>query len=232
MSNVAKLFMKLTGAGSREIPGESEAEGFERQIEIDDWSWSIATTTTKKKDSSSTAPRPRTNDAHLIGDRFQAAAQDETKTEPSVFSFSKTMDRSSTALMHAMTSGELLFAVISMEESSEAEFEVEINLNRVRVIDYKVDGKNDKASGEITEKWVFNYSDIAFHYLPTTHRGKLTVSLSRPADASTKPADTKESEILELAGKFELPALEKLWEGMKKRASQPKPKQPEADGQQ
>jgi len=227
MADSAKLFMKLTGTGSRAIDGESEAEGFERQIEIDDWTWSVATETVKK--DKGTAPRPRTNDANLVGDRFQPIDQEETRTVPSVFSFSKRMDRSSTALMSAMTSGELLFAVISMEESSQAEFEVEIQLNRVRVIDCKIDGKNDKASGDIDEKWVFEYSDIAFDYLPSVQRGKLSVSLSRPAGSSTTPASTKESEILDLAGKFELPALEKLWDDMKKRAGQPKPKPVEGE---
>nr|WP_316643679.1 type VI secretion system tube protein Hcp [uncultured Roseateles sp.] len=212
--------MKLTGSGAREIAGESEAEGFERQIEVDDWSWSVATTTTKKSVGGSTSSSaPRTNDANLVGSRPPAVSQEETTTDPSVFSFSKMMDRSSTAMMHAMTSGELLSAIITMEESSEAEFEVEIELNRVRVIDYKVTGKNDKASGEIEEKWVFNYSDIAFHYLPTTHRGKLTASMSRSADAPIKGTD-KETELLDLAAKFELPALEALWPKMKEKAAQ------------
>lgn len=231
MANTAKLFMKLTAAGSREIKGESEAEGFEGQIEVDDWSWEVATRTSKKVDK---APQsPKFDDANLRSSRPPPVAESETKTEPSVFKFSKMMDRSSTALMYAMTSGELLTAVVSMEESSTAEFEIEITLTQVRVTYYEVTGKNDKASGEIEEKWHLNYSDITFDYLPSVlkDKGKLSVKLTRPAGASTDAPRSKEDELLELAGKFELPALEALWEGMKKKAAQPKAKPKEAEGE-
>ncbi|MBT9500364.1 MAG: type VI secretion system tube protein Hcp [Burkholderiaceae bacterium] len=221
--------MKLTAAGSREIKGESEAEGFEGQIEVDDWSWEIATTTGMKVDKPSQSPR--FDDANLRSSRPLPVTESETTTLPSVFRFSKMMDRSSTALMYAMTSGELLTAVVSMEESSTAEFEIEITLTQVRVTHYEVNGKNDKASGEIEEKWHLNYSDINFDYLPTAlkDKGKLSVKLTRPAGASTDAPKSKEDQILELAGKFELPALERLWDDMKKRAGQPKPKPVEGE---
>lgn len=154
MSSVAKLFMKVTGARSGEIKGGAEDEEFKGQIELAAWNWALG-----KADSETGG------------------------VEPSVFSFSKTMDRASTSLLGAMASGEELAVVVSLEEASDSEFELVLTLSKVRVIDYTMSATNDTASGRVTEEWVFNYNAIRFDYKPTPQEGKMTAVLTRAPDA-------------------------------------------------
>jgi type VI protein secretion system component Hcp len=223
MSSAAKLFMKLKGTRSGEIKGESEAEGFEGEIELDDWSWTLS----RVKAAAAKAPSStKTNDASLVSSRPTQSSTDPnpTTTEPSVFSFSKQMDRSSTALLSAMASSELLEAWITLEEASDAEFELVIHIEKIRVVEYKMSGKNDKASGEITEDWVFNYESIDFDYKFSPREGKVSVTLTRLPGASTAAASTPESEMRELARKFDLKQLEALWDSIKAEAGKNLPK--------
>ena len=184
--------MKVTGAKSGEIKGGAEDEEFKDQIELEDWNWTLG-----------------------------KAQSEAGGVEPSVFSFSKTMDRSSTSLLGAMASGEELAVVVSLEEASDSEFELVLTLSKVRVIDYSMSAKNDKASGEVTEEWVFNYNAIRFDYKPTPREGKMTAVLTRTADARTASPPSTEDEILGLARRLNPRQLKDLWPRVEAQAGQP-----------
>jgi type VI secretion system Hcp family effector len=195
MSSVAKLYMKLTGKAQGWIKGESETEYFEDQIEIDDWSWSVQTRTAST--SSGSASRPGGASSSAEG----------STTEPSIFSFGKLMDSATTNMLTAMQSGELMEAEITLQEMSRGSFELKVVLYEVRVVDYGLNGKLDKSSGEIDETWQFNYSRIKFDFKPTARRdgavaGVMTVDATRSSLASNKAPDTPSEEMMKLAGKL------------------------------
>jgi type VI protein secretion system component Hcp len=177
MSAVAKLYMKLTSRTRGPIEGESVTVHFVRQIEIDDWSWSFETPS------------------------GEAASDAGT---PSIFGFSKLMDRSTTSLLTAMRSGELLDAEISLQEMSRDTFDLRLLLSEIRVIDYAVNGRNNKANGEIDENWKFKYSRIRFEFKSTARlasgtSGVITAEVvRRPGTPDWSPALPRD-EMIRLA---------------------------------
>ncbi|MGS0755275.1 type VI secretion system tube protein Hcp [Roseateles sp. GG27B] len=188
MSTVAKLFLKLTKSNGVEIFGDAQTEYFARQIEIDDWNWSVGRAKMDANTSTINAS------GSSLGKGF--------KVEPSVFSFSKLMDRSSPALLAAMNSKESMTAEITLQEMSRGAFELKTTLTDVRVIEYKLDAKNEKAGASVDENWTFNYKSVKFDYKPAASSsgrgsgGTMTVEVTRPPDASTeKPASKFEQGV-------------------------------------
>lgn len=173
--------MKLTGASSGEIKGGSDDAGFEDQIELEDWNWTLG-----------------------------KSSGEEKTVEPSTFTFSKLLDPATTAMLSAMCSGEELKAVISLEESSESEFELVVTLEKVRVVNYSLNARSEKDSGEISEDWAFSYTTIHFDYKPSAKEGKLSARLSRAATASHAAPARIQEQILERAGELEPHELREL----------------------
>jgi type VI secretion system Hcp family effector len=186
MSSVAKLYMKLTGQRQGWIKGESVTQYFEGMIEVDDWRWSVETKNTASSD---------------------VKAGEGIKVEPSVFSFGKLMDRSTTPMLAAMQSGESLQAEITVQEMSRDTFELKLTLYDIRVIDYGCNGKVGKADAEVDENWQFNYHRIKFDFKPTarakgTVAGVLTADATRPPGASLKGPSNPVEELEKLAEKI------------------------------
>jgi type VI protein secretion system component Hcp len=198
MSSVAKLYLMLrkTNADGAIIPGESVAEGFEQQIELDDWSWSL------------TRPQGETTPTVKMG---AGALFNPNAAVPSVFAFSKHMDRATTAMLSAARSGELLHATLTLEESSDADFEMVIRMEKVRVISYDMNAQNEKASALAEENWQFNYESIYFDYKPNAKSGTIRIKLDRHPGASTAAPSGDGSMLMEVAEKFTLKELEGFW---------------------
>ena len=209
MSTAAKLYMKLTGKTQKEIKGESETAFFVDQIELDDWSWSVKVDKpTSARSSGSPAPQqivlPSATGPRLSGAAPALAPGKTTEVVPSIFEFSKLLDTSTTNLLAAMYKGELLEAEITLQEMSRDAFELKLFLSEVRVIDYAMNGKNEKSSGEVTETWAFNYTTIRFEFKPTARQegkasGVMTANAVRKPTASSEPPQTGSREILRLA---------------------------------
>jgi type VI protein secretion system component Hcp len=176
MAENARLFMRLDVKNGSWIKGEAAAKEFAEQIELNDWSWTLSRKTS--------------------GDDSASNALGEI--EPSVFSFDKRMDMASTPMLTVMEKGQLCKATITLEEASEAEFEMKIVLDDIRIHQYELEGESDEKSGELKEKWVFNYRTIRFDYRPTGQPGAMNVELTRKAGASTEvPESGREQEQFE-----------------------------------
>jgi type VI protein secretion system component Hcp len=193
MADNARLFMRLDIKGGSWIKGEAAAKEFAEQIELDDWNWTLS-----RKMSEDAA-------SHGLGE-----------IEPSVFSFDKRMDVASTPMLTVMEKGQLCKATITLEEASEAEFEMKIVLDDVRIREYELEGESDEKSGELKEKWVLNYRTIRFDYRPTGQPGAMNVELTRKAGASTEvPESGREHELFErLALKLGQKADSDLFKGI------------------
>lgn len=196
MAESAKLYMKLTGASQGLIEGEGEAKGHEKQIELDDWRWGIKT--------------PKSN-----GD-----------PEPSVFAFSKRMDAATTKMLNAMVKGELLSAVIVLEEratqlgSNQSLFSLKMTLENVLVTSYDVDLSIEEKRGEIGENWQFDYETIRFEHTTVGKDGTRSVLYRRPPDAETTGPDRTEDQIFKLAKDMGRKDLETLWNKLIERLDQ------------
>ena len=220
MSAAAKLFMELKkgrdGSGVH-IVGESVVDRFVGQIEIDDWRWGVV----RQRTSTSSSSDPLASDISDAG-----------TPEPSIFSFSKQMDRSTTAMLNAAKSGELLWAKITLEgaeaivEGKDATiggFMLAITLRGVRVVKYDLDGKNDKASAELTESWDLNYESIDIEHSASggdRRKPKVTVQLTRPASAKTTAIEVgMDSDGLKLAKKYLPGEVAALWKKTQEEAA-------------
>ncbi len=194
-----ELKKERDGSGGA-IPGECVVDRFVGQIEIDDWRWGVSR---ERESKSSSAPA-------LASD-----VSDHGKPVPSIFSFSKRMDRSTTAMLNAAKSGALLWAKITLEgaeaildgkDAIVGGFLLVIKLQGVRIIKYDMEGKNDKASAELTESWDFNYESIAFEHSASggdRRKPTVTLRLSRPAGAKATAIETgMDIDDLRLAKKY------------------------------
>jgi type VI protein secretion system component Hcp len=224
----ARLFMNLKekDATGAPIKGEVAVLGFVDQIELDDWNWTLGR---KKVDGKPADTGAAASGSDVLG-----------KLTPSVLSFSKPMDRSTPVMLSMMESGKLAHATITLEEASDAEFEMTIELEHVRIIEYEVEGEVQDDSGEVKEKWVFNYKTIKFTYLPNktddkAPAGARVAVLERdPGDSTEKPGGDKDVETFkQLALKLGQKTAKTLFEGItwQKPAEAPADFKASADGQ-
>lgn len=207
MAEQALLFMKLTTDKSLEIAGEAEAEGFEGQIVLDEWDWAIGRLANddKNKTGGATSGNLRSGEVN-----------------PEVFSFSKSIDRATTAMLSALTSGQQLEAQITLEEQSEADFEMVVMLSKVRIIKYGLTGDVGEKSGELREQWEFNFEDLKILYKPTATKGTLTFEVARSPSATTETSSrgVDESKLKEdlksLTKAGAIPVINAVYPGMAK----------------
>lgn len=177
MAENAKLFMKVETNTGTLIEGESTVAGFLKQIEIDDWSWSL-----KRERSEGTLAK--------TGAAFKPAVEGLGSIVPEPLQFSKRTDKSTSALLNALTSGQLLRVWITLTETAQTQsklsvaFDLVVSLTNVRVLRYALDGEVDDTSGELKERWTFNYETIRFRYKAPDKTGQMTVELTR------KPGDS------------------------------------------
>ena len=191
MSSAAKLFLKLTGSSSGLIRGEAKVVNFKDQIELNDWKWAL-----NRKD--------------------KGGNSENAKAEPSIFGFSKQMDRATTAMLGSMRSGEPMDAVISMEESSREQFRLIVTLEGVLITSYDFSTQVSDGSASIDESWEFDYESVRFDYRSSAKEGMSTWTLMRPPGASTKaPDNTPAGKMVELGKDISLDKIDDVWKNVK-----------------
>lgn len=191
MAEKTQLFMKLSSAQTNQlIAGESEAEGFEGQIELDSWGWEL----NRKEAEGSEA-----------GDG-EWAKEDGSEVQPSLFSFNKRTDKSTTMMLNHLQTGKFLTAVITMTDAAryggkvEWNFDLVITLTKVRVCEFGIDGDVNDDSAELTEEWTFSYQEIDFSYKASGMKGRIMTKLNRSPNAKNiKPTKTATLTDLQMA---------------------------------
>lgn len=165
----ARMYMYLKGTDNNQpITGEVVDAEFAQQIDIDGWDWEMSY------------------------EKNQSKLEVREKPEPGLFTFTKIMDRSSLQMLNRLKSGEKLSAILTLVENSDYAFQLIIRLRNVRIIEYKVDGKDGEKSAELKENWTFNYDEITFEntLAVARHQTKtMTTVLKRSAQASTDKQD-------------------------------------------
>jgi type VI protein secretion system component Hcp len=144
--------------------GESYNSKHLNEIELVSWDWSVADPSVSTK--SSTGKTDLTTKAPT---KKQSDEAGDGSPRPSQFSFTKTLDRSTTRLLGAMNTGEVFpFAYLAIEdayEGAEFPFDLQITLTKVVVISNTLQATAETAGVSFSEKWTINYEDIKFVYL-------------------------------------------------------------------
>ena len=196
MSAVANLHMQIQGSRSGEIKGESRIKDFAGWIELDDWNWTLGL------------------------DKPTDATGRKEVAVPSVLSFSKLMDCSSTGMLLAMANGELLKVTISMREASNDPFVLDIRIEDARLVECLANFKSEDKQNLVEETWDMDYRTISFDYRVGT-KNISKVSMDRPAWASTsKPkGQGTDDEVIRLTEDLSPDALNSLWLRMQEAAT-------------
>ena len=192
MAENSRIFLQLTSPSSGKIKGECSVDEYEDWIELDSWNWSLG-----------------------------RAKNEDATPEPSLLSFSKLMDRSTTAMLKAMLSGEQLRAKLAVDDGSvDVLFELTVMLEHVTVREYTFNTQVGEKGATVDEEWVLDYRWITFEYQADAKSGVKSVKLHRPLDASTDiVSDNKRSELKKvgmelLAQGISQTDLKTLWEEM------------------
>lgn len=156
------LFLSLTTDAGGSVIGESEVDGFEQWIELDDWNW---------------------------GASFQQAEGDgRDEVVPTKFSFAKPPDRSSTALMKALNTGKPYpKAKICFVDWSYSQFELWVELTNLRIVSLSMTGSLADASADLDEHWECDFNAIKFKHFVKNNLGQKVASdaeILRPPNAS------------------------------------------------
>lgn len=164
MPTFSRLHMYLeVASSSAPITGEAADQDFLRQISLKSFSWRL---NRGSKDADKTRG---------AGDRGRAA--------PEAFEISKSMDKASTQMLSKLTAGTKLNAIITLAAHEESNFKFTAKLSNIRIVDYRVSGKDGDKSGEIDEDWTFNYDTITLEYVPEPPPGE---RVSKPLSSNHK----------------------------------------------
>lgn len=165
MPVVAAHYLEIVDANDEPVCGESEGHDYEDAIDVVGWHWGVSDESSTKSSSGSDSGKGSSNGK-------------EVGIEPSTFTFTKSVDASTTRLMNAMYKNEELKMVtftlleeldISEQAARKAEgrrgaFRLHVVLEKVRVIGYQLDGSAADYRVDLNENWELNYSTITFLY--------------------------------------------------------------------
>lgn len=222
MGKSAPVFMKVTRkAGGTLIKGDSKVrmgnqKDYREWIELDDWRWDLRSHDRNDEDGSA--------DAALLGGTRHATpgkkAAPAAVIEPSLLSLSKLMDSSSTELLSAMLTGELLTVVIAVEDYSPDLFDLTLTLEDARIASYEVSSRVEDMDVSISEDWEIDYESITFDYRLDVKTKSAPVTLKRHANASRAAPEKKEKQLLTLARDFDRAKLDEIWAKIVKEADE------------
>jgi type VI protein secretion system component Hcp len=162
---VAAHYLEIIDHEGVQILGESEGHDYIDHIDVNGWDWDVvdrsATDTGSSKDAKGSG-----------GSAKATAGGAEVGVEPSVFSFTKPFDSSTTRLMTAMHRGEvlklatftLLEELMGLEHERRGAFRLHVVLEKVIVVGYRLDASTSEFRVDLEETWDLNYTNIAFLY--------------------------------------------------------------------
>ena len=135
------MFLKLVGTASGPINGESDDPDHKDEIEVDNWGWGMS------------APAA-------------AAGQSRARRQLKALTITKRTDRSSTALMNALSRNELCTATLTVRKAGGSSLPYfKIQLTKARVIEYAVDsGMTSEGAPALIERISFTFETILVTY--------------------------------------------------------------------
>lgn len=179
----AAHYLKLVDKNGAMVEGESEGNGFEKQIDITDWSWGITdqaasgstgTGTGTGTGASATPTSGRSGAASSSASGVSGAGGGEAGGDVSldILTFSKPVDKSTIRLMQAMHNGDeftsaritLMQELPGAERPRIDEFLLYVDLTKVRFKSYDLKGNSEEFGVTLEETWEVSYKTIKFIY--------------------------------------------------------------------
>lgn len=170
MSSYARVYLDLRdpNQANAQISGESTHAGFVDQIELSGWDWGLT--------------------------RPHAEEGGRAKAQPGTFTLSKTMDRSSTVMLNKLMNGDALTATLTLHEAMESPFKLVVRLDKVRIVNYHVDGQDEDKNCQIKENWTFNYDEITLTHTLAAHPNNPLSKISKTITSTLKRSAEPEDE--------------------------------------
>jgi type VI protein secretion system component Hcp len=163
---VAAHYLQIVNSGNEKIFGESEGHEHESWIDVIGWNWNVADQSTPPTDASDT-PSPR--GARTGPSSTQAPA---VAVVPADFTFRKSVDASTTQMMKAMYSGEVLKKatftlfeeLVDVGKNHRGAFRLHVVLENVIVTGYRLGGRSSPFRVDLDETWTLTYGKVSFLY--------------------------------------------------------------------
>jgi type VI protein secretion system component Hcp len=161
---VAAHYLEILDQDGFRIDGESEAHGYEQYIDVNGWDWDVTDQSAKSDTASRTG--------QTGGGATSSAESDEVGIDPSLLTFRKPVDRSTTRLMMAMYRGDvlqeatftLLEEFLNADDEREIRFRLRVKLENVIVVSYELGGRASEHRVDLDETWQLSYSNISLNY--------------------------------------------------------------------
>lgn len=191
---VAAHFLEILDQGGDKIDGESEGHGHEDWIDVTGWDWEVADESLKTSAPAKSATgKGATSGA--AGAAGASAGAGEVGINPSLFTFTKAVDRSTTRLMQEMYQGHvlqkatftLIEEMVDVNRKYRDAFRLHVVLEKVKVVSYRLSGRASEHRVDLEETWGLNYTTIKFDY---ESAGGMNAMFDRPP-GSDKGGATK-----------------------------------------
>jgi type VI protein secretion system component Hcp len=192
---VAAHYLELLDREGSRMDGESEGHDHEGQIDVTGWNWDVSDKSATKAD----APRSSAGSGGASPTKAPAADTEEAGIEPSLFTFTKAVDASTTRLMKAMDSGEVLqratFELVEDMVDVKNPFRLLVALEKIVVVGYRLGGRSTEYRVDLEETWELNYTTISFDYASA---GGMSAVFNRSPGSTKKAASKSEPDNKEM----------------------------------
>jgi type VI protein secretion system component Hcp len=194
---VAAHYLEIIDRENLPVAGESEGHDHEDEIDITGWGWDVTDQSSKAAASGAKGS---------AGSSKTAGSQPEVGVEPSIFTFSKSVDSSTTRLMRAMHRGEvlkmatftLLEELVGVEHERRGAFRLHVVLEDVIVVSYQLRGRSTEFRVDLEEDWELNYTKITFIY----ETEQMRAEFERHPGSNKRPAERPPPSVPELLRKY------------------------------
>lgn len=195
-------YLEIVDSENALVMGESEGRDYEGHIDITGWDWGVTDNSSKK----TTASTDRSAKGAAAGATKAAAVGGEVGVLPSLITFTKPVDSSTTRLMTAMSSAEKLkeatFTVreelVSVRDDSKEAFRLHVRLEKVTVVSYKLTGRSAEHRVDLEETWGLDYEKIEFLY----ETERMRVEFDRPAGSDKRGSEKAAPDPAQLMKKY------------------------------
>jgi type VI protein secretion system component Hcp len=189
---IAAHYLEILDREGQRVDGESEGHGYVGEIDITGWDWEVTDQAAKE----STSKDKASSGAAAVASKGSAGSGDTGGIDPSLFTFTKAVDRSTIRLMQAMFNGEVFNeATFTLREDLDlgvadsnrrGAFMLHVVLKKAYVVSYRLGGRSSEHRVDLDETWVLNYASISFDY--EHPEGGMSPSFDRKAGSTTQGA--------------------------------------------
>ena len=159
-------YLEIVDSQNALVAGESEGRDYEGHIDISGWDWGVTDNSSKAGGSDDSVSKGRAGTSKASG------VSGEVGVLPSLMTFTKPVDSSTTRLMNAMYTGEKLkeatFTVreelVGVRDHSPDAFRLHVRLENVTVVSYRLTGRAAEHRVDLDETWGLDYEKIEFLY--------------------------------------------------------------------